>query len=183
MGITSNQKNPITPQNGTEVTVVDTVSLVGNFVMENARTDINHLLTWIAYLGREYKNGVIYLGAGPAGFESHVYEDRVVGFARINGTPTDITGPSRNSSIGNKWSWGATAQIGTTYYLNPTWFVDINYEYSFSGNYATESSADFTTFTHSIFGAFKTNGFGLVTNTQRFTVQGINVTINKVFDV
>jgi hypothetical protein len=168
----------IVPQNGSQIPTNGSppTPLAGNAIIESSKTSINHELSLLAFLGKSFLNSTVYFGAGPVLFGTKSSLNNAIGFANINGTPTDITGAPISFSS-SKWMWGTAAQIGTTYYFAPSWFLDFNYTYAIAGQYKNDyaapflSSADGRTY----------SGVAFITTSQRVTSQALAVSINKVF--
>jgi len=51
--------------------------------------------------------------------------NNAVGFATINGNLTDISGAPRTFSSSD-WRSGAAATAGVTYFLTPSWYLDVS---------------------------------------------------------
>jgi hypothetical protein len=100
----------------------------------------------------------------------------VLGFAAINNTSENITGTPSNFGS-TKWVLGGAATIGGTYYLDRSWFVDVNY---------TVGSTQKPTNTFTGFFATATDGYtdrGILSGnyTGRIVTQALAASINKAF--
>jgi hypothetical protein len=174
---TSTERGLIVPQNGTFITAgvpPTTGPLAGNVLIDSAQTGIKHELALLALLGHSFANSNVYLGAGPALFSTTTSLYRAVGFANINGLPTDMTGAPVSFSS-SKWVWGTAAQVGVTYLLAPTWFLDFNYTFAISKKFDTNFGAPFV----STAGGLTYVGNAYITTSQRVTTQAFAVSINK----
>jgi opacity protein-like surface antigen len=140
------------------------------------QTSVNHEFDMLAFIGHSFGNSNVYLGAGPAvfGTESRIYNS--VGTANINGVTTNLTGAPASFSRSN-WMWGTAAQIGMSYYFDPTWFLDINYTYAVSKRYTINYYAPFVNVAAGL--TFAGNAY--ITTFERVTTQAVAVSINKVF--
>jgi hypothetical protein len=66
----------------------------------------------------------------------------LIGFADINGARTDVSGTAQTFSSSGLVLGGAV-QIGMTYFLEQSWFLDVNYTY---GAPASKTASYFSTF-------------------------------------
>jgi hypothetical protein len=180
VGMTSTQRDVIVPQVGAYVDLTTnpptTSTLAGNVFIQSSKTDINHELALLAFLGHSFANSNVYLGAGPVVFGTKSSINRAAGFASVMGVPVDITGPPA-SFFSSKWMWGGAAQIGMTHYFAPSWFLDFNYTYAMTGRNKTDYSAPFTSTT----GNLTYVGTAYITTWHRIISQSFAVSINKVF--
>lgn len=147
-----------------------------NLSIRALETTVEHEMALLAFIGQSFTHTNVYFGIGPSLFDINSQYTDVSAFVNANGTRRDLTTTFGNFS-GSEWVWGGAAQVGLTYYLNPSWFVDVNY------NYAVSRS-----FNNSFTSRFVTTGVGIndigtytLTNDQRAIYQGIVLTINKVF--
>jgi hypothetical protein len=185
LGITATNDDPITENNSTLFRYPNRYATpeVLNYTIDASYTKINHELNWIAYFGgHAFKNSIFYLGAGLAGFETQLHIDNVIPF---NHKYSRVVSIGSSASIGNNWLWGATVQTGLTYYLesDSTWFIDLNYQYSFSGTYAVTTNHSASTKVPFNSSDVNITGTGQVLSKQRVTVQGLTLTANKLFDI
>ena len=104
-----------------------------------------------------------------------------IGYAEYEGVTVDVTGLVNYSSP-PVWAWGGAAQLGMTYFINPTWFIDASYTYAATGNnmkpheqaFANSSSIGSVNYTAS--------GTLFTKDTLRVNNQTLALSINKVFD-
>lgn len=73
--------------------------------------------------------------------------------------------------------WGGAAQIGLSYNLSSSWFIDFNYHYSISARYTN----NYETSSTNINGIYTDLGVVNIRNSTRINTQSFGVTINKVF--
>ncbi|RUR04480.1 outer membrane protein [Legionella sp. km772] len=180
LGITSSQSPVDNFQSGQFVTTSGESSFTGNYIVKSAQTNINHELSLLGFIGQHFGKFNVYLGAGPVVFETQSHLYGMNGFADIDGTHTDITGSGTNFK-NTQWMWGGAGQLGLKYQLDPTWFIDINYTYAQTGS---NKYTDRTLFTNTqvINGvSYVTTGVGSALSSQQITVQGIGLTVNKLF--
>lgn len=177
LGITSTERGLVIPQTGGFVPTVPggvPGSLTGNVLIDSFQTRIDHELVALAFVGHSFASTNVYLGVGPALFGTKSDIFRAVGFGNVNGQPTDITGPPVNFSS-TKWVWGTAAQIGMTYFFDPTWFLDVNYTFAVTRKYDSNYTAPFV----STSAGLTYVGNAYITTSQRVTTQAVAVSINK----
>lgn len=152
-------------------------TFTGNAFAESSELMTNDEMALMPFIGKSFKNSYIYLGVGPSLFNTEMKINNLRCFADINGTHTNIGGTPINVSE-NQRVWGGAAQIGITYYLNSSWFVDLNYTYARSADYDVDENIPFTSTSSSDY----TNvGTVELDSTQHVAAQTLAFTINKVF--
>lgn len=171
----------INTQSGTLTTTPSGGSSVftGNVSADSAQTTVRHELVLMPFIGHTFKNkSYFYLGAGPAVFDT---ESRLYDVKASTNTNGQILSPISSSSnfSSTKWMWGGAAQVGMTYYVDPSWSLDFNYTFAKTGNYKTNFSAPFT----SASGDFNSSGTLNASTTQKLTEQAFMITINKSFSI
>jgi opacity protein-like surface antigen len=153
-----------------------TTSFTGNAVVRSFETDVKHHMSLVPYIGRSFKSGYIYAGAGPTASQINTKITDLVGFADLKGNRTDISGQPTNFS-GSDWVYGGTATLGGTYFLSSSWFLDFSYNYSVTKSHTIDYSAPFTnpgtpyTYTGSLIGS----------TTGSITTQSAALSINRAF--
>lgn len=105
-----------------------TTSFTGNAVARSFQAGVDHQVSFIPYVGYSFDRSYIYLGAGPTMSRVKTRIDDLIGFADINGARTDISGTAQNFSSAG-WVLGGAVTLGTTYFLDQSWFLDFNYTY------------------------------------------------------
>ena len=127
------------PQTGgvTETTngVTSTYPFAGNYTVQSYRQTINHQISLIPLIGRSFEKSYLYLGGGPTFAQTKMsIENMASPIAFVNGLPISPTGVGNGSNYStNQWLFGGVAMVGATYFINPTWFVDLSYSYSMTG--------------------------------------------------
>lgn len=101
----------------------------GTYTVGQYQTRINHQFTLTPYLGRSFDNGFIYVGAGPSLSELQTNLNNMLGIRNSNGQPVNQTGISTNAQ-NSLWVFGGAVTTGITYFLNPSWYIDLNYTFS-----------------------------------------------------
>jgi len=186
LGITSTDQDIIAPQQGSFTTISpSTTSFTGRATIQSAQVQIEHELDLIPFIGAAFSDKTqAYIGIGPSAFATKSSFYNVSGFADINGTHTSIT-PSPTNFFSSAWLWGGVAQLGMTYSIKPSWYVDINYTYAVTSKKNTTLSQPFsTTSIDADTGeTFTTLGtlFGIAR--QRVTSQALIISMNKVFEI
>ena len=166
------------PQAGSNYKYTDqsTTYFTGNYLVELVQTNINHELMLLAFMGHSFQDSKVYLGIGPSlfGMQSRInhlvgHADYVIPGQVISGAPAYLS----NSSL----EWGGAAQIGITYSLSPSWFLDFNYTYAGTGRNTIKYVSPFTNF----IAGQNTVGTSYINPSQQITVQSFGVSINTLF--
>lgn len=114
---------------------------------------------------------------GPSLTRTEIKLNNVVGFANINGAPgTSITGaPTSYSS--SQWLVGATLAAGATYFLTPSWFIDLGYAFTLTDLWNTTCASPFT----NTASGFNTVGVLSGSYTGGLNTHAVTVSINRRF--
>ena len=157
----------------------------------SAQTLLNHQFVLMPFIGKSFANSYVYFGVGPALFGTESKINDVTNSITIEGVTYE--GASSNYSS-SRWIWGGAAQVGMTYYVDSSWFFDLNYTYAISQNYSANYSSSFSdkpdvsappptgTLTGGPGDAVFTNSGTININTsQQIVNQSIALTINKTF--
>jgi hypothetical protein len=117
-------------------------TFTGNVVIGSSQTRLNHQIAFMPFIGQAFGNGYVYGGGGPVlfGIQSNIYN--AIGFADVNCVHMDVTGTPANFASSN-WVWGGAAQVGVTYFLGESWFLDANYTYMRTGQFTNDYVAPF----------------------------------------
>lgn len=180
LGVTFTENNLDSFQPGTYTTVGgggDT--WIGHVLINSSQTHVNHELFLLPIFGYFFNESSAYFGAGPVVFETQNNLYGIRGFARVNGTASDITGSPANCSF-SQWMWGGVIQIGWIYPFTSGWFLDLNYNYAATAN---TSAQDTVLFSNSLITGtvYAEEGVAFVKIKQRVTAQSFAVTVNKAF--
>ena len=127
-GASSTDHNVLVPQAGsfTDTGNATPVPFTGNAFVRSYQTSLEHQMALTPFIGHSFVNGFVYIGAGPTLARTRTNLNDLIGFADINGRPTDVSGrPVNFSSSG--WVWGGAAVVGATYFFAPSWFLDFAY--------------------------------------------------------
>jgi hypothetical protein len=141
--------------------------LISNQSYKLASSNIDHELGVLAYIGRSFANGHVYLGGGPSlfGNKSNVYN--AFGSEANQGT-NDFFNPANSKLI-----WGGAAQLGMSYYFDPSWYLDLNYTYAITG---LNNTGPYTSLS-----SYSGAGPYYVNATQRLTAQALALSVKKFF--
>ena len=184
LGLTSTNSNLYIPQLGqlTNYSPPSTSSLFGYVNADSVQENTSHEFTFLAFLGRAFDNKYIYLGAGPSLFNMKSHNYYSIGYAEFKGASVDVTGLVSYSSP-TIWAWGGAAQIGMTYFINPTWFVDASYTYALSSQHTVSHEQAFA-HSFAVGGVtYTTSGPLFTRDTMRVNAQAITLSINKLFNL
>lgn len=168
------------PQDGafTYASNGQTVPFHGNAVVRSYQVRSEHQFALTPFVGHSFGRGFFYAGGGPTLTRLQTNLNGLVGFADINGNHTDVSGTPQNFSSSG-WVWGGMVVVGATYFLSPSWFMDVSYSAAGtqrqSGNYystfSNPNASPGTLTTGQLIG----NSSGAV------VTQGVNVTLNYRF--
>jgi opacity protein-like surface antigen len=172
------KENLIIPQFGTS-TGFNVPTFEGFSVTRSYEVFIDHQLVLLPFVGRSFKNGFVYAGAGPSLSHVGASLDDVVGFAKIPtlGGLVDISGRPQ-SDAQNQWAFGIAATAGVTYFLTPSWFLDLSYSFShpFPEKFHVEGP-----FRNEAFSPLILTGTLIVDYTARVNTNSITVSLNFGF--
>ncbi|MCX5516517.1 hypothetical protein C3941_18745 [Kaistia algarum] len=143
LGAVSTADNVAVPQAGS-FTGPSPASFTGNVVVRSYETKINQQIALTPFIGRSFGWGFLYAGAGPSISQTETNMNGVYGFADINGSHYDITGPAANYSSSD-WVLGGTLTVGGTYFINRDWFLDASYAVNFTQKSEGDFSSPFST--------------------------------------
>ena len=135
----SADRNLLIPQTGgvtaTAGGVTTTEPFAGNYTVQTYRQTNNHQISLIPLIGRSFEKSYLYLGGGPTFSQTKMSIVNMASpIAFVGGVPISPTGVGNGSNYStNQWLFGSVAMVGATYFINPTWFVDISYSYSMTG--------------------------------------------------
>ncbi|MGJ0533995.1 outer membrane protein [Methylocystis sp.] len=128
----SSRSNVFIPQFGAVTFTVggqDSLRFFGTGYLQSYQMRINHQLVLTPFIGRQFSNGFIYLGAGPSYSQIQTNLNNLTGFRHSEGATINQTALPANYQ-NSHWVWGGAATAGVTYFLTPSWFVDLNYTFS-----------------------------------------------------
>ena len=182
LNATSNYKFVSAPLQGTYTSTLGDGIVTGRVSAEFLQTQVNQEMMLLAFIGRSFTNSGVYLGLGPALLETRSHISGISAEASTAPIVYNflITGSSNTASNTN-WIWGGAAQIGYSYFLGPTWFIDFNYTYALAANFKNKNSSRFRTIANGSQGLLVNEGTLSWSTNNRVAAQGCNLTINKVF--
>lgn len=171
------------PQSGSYALVPGTTitSFTGNVVVRSYQITADHQVAFVPYAGYTFDRSYVYFGAGPSLTHTEVKLSDAVGFATINGAAgTNITGPPATYSS-EQWLIGATLTAGATYFLTPSWFLDIDYSFTITDLWNSTFSSPFG-HTGNAFGTtYQTAGVLSGSYTGGLNTHALTVSINRRF--
>ena len=113
-------------------------------------------------------------GAGPTLTQINTNIDNLIGFADIKGNRTDISGTPQNLSS-SQWVVGGAVTVGATYFLDSSWFIDLNYNFAMTPNQTANYSSTFNNTNVNYSGSL------IGSSSAKTTTQTISISINKAF--
>lgn len=139
-----------------------------------SKTKIKNEALFLFYLGAQLQQSYAYLGIGPVLFTSanSIYLSTV---HVPDGTGDNLISTSTSA---NKTVWGGALQVGYNYYLDCSWFLNVNYTYIKSATNQFKNSVNTARFN----GA--NNAGPTALNLKRnihWDAQEVMLSINKVF--
>lgn len=153
----------------------------GNYLVQSYRQTINQQISLIPFIGRSFERSYLYLGVGPTTVKTKTLIEDITGFESAADIPTTPTGIGLGKKYAtNQWLFGGVAMIGATYFIDPTWFVDISYTYSMTETKSSGWGGPWTD-TDTQRGSSTRTGTNTGTSSGSVNIQAIMVTINKAF--
>ena len=176
LGATSTNYNSIIPQFGTFTTIANPtpVPFSGPAFVRAAQTSLVQEIDLVPFLGYSFGRAYIYVGGGPTLSQTRTRLNGLVGFAFVDGAIVDQSGAPQDFSS-SSWLVGGAVMVGVTYFLTPTWFVDLNYTYAFTQGHAANFASPFIDQSSTSVGTLVGNS-AWTAQTQR-----VGFTINKAF--
>ena len=182
LGATATNSNLYIPQLGESTSSTGvTSSLFGYVTADSVKITSNHELTLLAIIGHSFDNKYVYLGVGPSLFNLQSKNYYSIGYADYEGATIDVTGLVSYASP-SIWAWGGAAQLGMTYFINPTWFIDASYTYAVTGDNRIAHEQTFSNSSTLGTTSYTTSGTLFTRDTLSINTQAVTLTINKVFD-
>ncbi len=172
------------PQIGQTTSAITGITspLVGYVNAEVVQPLANQQINLLFLAGRSFGNASLYVGIGPSwvNLQSHNYYS--IGYANFEGATINVTGLVSYSSP-PFWALGGTAQLGTTYFFSPSWFVDMSYTYTLTGNTTSFHQQSFSNTSSLGTTTYATSGMLYTKDTLSVANQSLMLTVNKVFDL
>jgi hypothetical protein len=178
---TATNSNLYIPQIGRTTSAITGVSspLFGYVNADSVQPITNHEVTLLLFLGRSFGNASLYVGAGPSLVNQKSNNYYSIGYANVEGATVNVTGLVSYSSP-SFWAWGGTAQMGATYFFAPSWFVDMSYTYTITGNNTTNHQQTFANTSNLAGTIYTTSGTLYTKDTLSVINQTLMFSINKV---
>lgn len=178
----ASQRNVLLPQFGGFTTLATGAytPFTGNAYVREYEYSVRQQFTLVPVIGYALDRATFYAGAGPTLTQTKTNIKQLIGFARINGTPTDVSGLPVDFTA-SSWVWGGAVTVGASYFFAENWFLDLNYQ---AGWTATKKENYFSPFTNPN-GANGTNITGNLIGWSKGSsvTQGVTVTINRAFSL
>lgn len=155
------------------------VPFVGNAIVGSYQTELTHQVALVPFVGYAFDaGGFVYLGAGPTLSRMRTSLNNLVGFARPDGRPSDVSGAPQ--SFGTEgWVLGGAAMLGATLFFDSSWFIDVRYMLTTTERQTGNYSSTFTN--PNAANGQVTTGTLVGSSSGRATTQGITLTINRAF--
>ena len=183
LGATSTVANQLIPQTGGYNNGSGYTTFTGNYLVRSYQQTISNQISFIPFIGQTFSKGFFYAGAGPSVSQIKTNINGITGFADLFGFPSNISG-SLQSYSASQWAIGGSATVGGTYFLDKSFFLDLNYSYTQTKNTTANWAGPW-----SKRGIWSPGGFNAVyytgTNTGNSSgnvaTQALTLTINKAF--
>lgn len=177
LSASSTTRNVVVPQYGTS-TAVGIGSFDGHSVVGGHNVSIYNQMSLMPIVGRSFERGFLYAGAGPSLSQVKSSANNVVGYAVFNGAETNVSGPQQ-SFTRTSWTYGVAATAGVTFFLAPSWFLDLGYAYVRPNAINVHITAPFSNPGNGSGNAFAGTLIG--DYTANLSTHAITLTINKTF--
>jgi opacity protein-like surface antigen len=176
LGATSTNTNSIIPQFGSYTTILHPtpVPFSGPAYVRDAKTSLFQEIDLIPFLGRAFGRSYVYAGGGPTLSQTRTQLNGLVGFALVDGGIVDQSGAPQDFSS-SSWLFGGAATVGVTYFVTPTWFVDLNYTYATTEGHTATFASPFIDHSSTSVGTLVGN------SAWKAETQRVGLTINKAF--
>lgn len=183
LGATSTVANQLIPQTGGYNNGNGYTTFTGNYLVRSYQQTISNQISFIPFIGQTFSKGFLYAGAGPSVSQVKTNINGITGFADLFGFPSNISGALQSYSA-SQWVIGGSATVGGTYFLDKSFFLDLNYSYTQTKNTTANWAGPW-----SKRGIWAPGGFNAVdytgTNTGNSSgnvaTQALTLTINKAF--
>ena len=153
----------------------------GNYLVQSYRQTINQQLSLIPFVGRSFDRSYVYLGVGPTTVQTKTLIEDITGYEHVAVIPTSPTGVGLGEKYSiTQWLFGGVVMLGTTYFIDPTWFVDISYTYSITGTKTSGWGGPWTDTDATNSNVMRT-GTNIGTSSGSVNTQALVISINKAF--
>lgn len=153
----------------------------GNYLVQSYRQTINQQISLIPLIGRSFERSYVYLGVGPTTVQTKTLIENITGFENVEVIPTSPTGIGLGEKYSTtQWLLGGVAMLGATYFIDPTWFMDISYTYSMTGTKTSSWGGPWTD-TDLKRSSVARTGTNTGTSSGSVNIQALVITINKAF--
>lgn len=181
LGIGSAQSALQIPQAGGFTQDGTYTPFTGNYLVQSYRQTMKQQFSLIPFAGRSFDRSYLYLGVGPTTVQTKTLIDNITGYESIEVVPTTPTGIGLGQKYSTiQWLVGGVATLGVTYFIDPKWFVDINYTYGMTGTQTGQWGGPWTDTDVQRSNVIRT-GTNTGTSSGNVTTQAIAISINMVF--
>lgn len=153
----------------------------GNYLVQSYRQNVNQQISLIPFIGRSFERSYIYLGAGPTFVQTKTYIEDITGYENVTVIPTTPTGVGLGETYTTtQWLCGGIVMIGATYFIDPTWLIDISYTYTITGTKTSSWGGSWRDIDINRGNVTRT-GTNSGTSSGNVNTQAFTISINKVF--
>lgn len=181
LGIGSANSQQEIPQAGGYTEDGTYTPFTGNYLVQSYRQTINQQISLIPLIGRSFERSYLYLGVGPTTVQTKTSIENITGFESAAVIPTTPTGIGLGEKYSTtQWLFGGVAMLGATYFIDPTWFMDISYTYSMTGTKTSHWGGPWTD-TDIARSYVSRSGTNTGRSSGSVNIQAFSVSINAVF--
>lgn len=180
----STDRSLLIPRTGgvtaTVLGVPTTFPFIGNYTVQSYRETINHQISLTPLIARLFRKSYWYLGAGPTFSQTTMsIENMASPIAFVDGHFISRTGAGNGANYSTKqWLFGGIVTLGATYFINPSWFLDISYTYLMTG---TTKSSWGGPWSDTLSGGSARTGHNSGTSSGSVNTQAFSISINVAF--
>lgn len=183
LGAVVTNRDVYLPQTGVQTSSTGTTSpMFGYAIADSVEVTVNHEMNLFALVGKQFGNKSLYIGAGPSLISLQSQNYNSIGYAIVDGETLNVTGLVNYGSP-TMWAWGGGAQIGMSYFITPSWFIDASYTFSALERRVSRHKQSFSNTSTEDGETLLTTGILATKNTFKPTLlQSVNISINRMFD-
>lgn len=181
---TATNSNLYIPQLGQTTSAITGVTspLYGYVNADSVQATASQEMSLLFFAGQSLGNTSFYFGVGPSLVNLQSKNYYSIGYANFEGATVNVTGLVSYASP-SFWVLGGTAQLGATYFLTSSWFLDMSYTYTVTANHTTNHQQGFTNASNLGGTAYTTSGTLYTKDTLGIKNQALMLTVNKVFNI
>ena len=174
LNISGSTENFLIPQYGS----YGSTPFTGNAVVQSFKTNISNQFTLLPLVGYSFDRSFVYAGVGPTVSQINTNVNNLIGFADLKGNRTDISGTPQSFSS-SQWVVGGALTVGGTYFLDASWFIDVNYNFAMTPSQTANYSAPFNNTNGDT--SHNYSGTLIGSSSGKTTTQTISISINRAF--